>query len=273
MPRSRPHSDRDAAARELTSTGPTSASDEVAADLRREVARLAEQVRRLGEQGTTDGDDDVPAPEAEIRAPVPPRPRGATTLDDAGEQVSAEAGPRPPQPAQTVPGQPPIRAFVEPVPPQPRRTFIDVELGLSGPPDSETSTSDAPTFEREPVTADEESRAPESAADQGADTRAERSNSLVASVLTLAELAAVEIRANAEVQAAEIRARSGEQISAQSATRLLALLERQRLMLAALTAQTDRLEQAGRVLRAQIRALDAERQHIQDVLAASRPPQ
>jgi hypothetical protein len=273
MPGSRPHSDKDAAAKPA-GTRPTSASDEVAADLRREVAKLAEQVRRLGEPDTTDGDDDVPTPAAEIRAPVPPRPRGATTLEDTGAPLSAEAGLRPPQPAQTAPPQPPSRALAEPVPPQPRPDLIEAGLGLSGPADSETSTPEAASFERAPVTAEEESRAPgNAAAGQSDDTRAERSNSLVASVLTLAELAAVEIRANAEVQAAEIRARSSEQISAQSATHLLALLERQRLMLAALAAQTDRLEQAGAVLRAQIRALDAERQHIQEILAASRPAQ
>jgi hypothetical protein len=49
------------------------------------------------------------------------------------------------------------------------------------------------------------------------------------------------------------------------------LLERQRNMLAALAAQTERLEQAAAVLRAQIRALQAEREHIADVLNHHQP--
>jgi cell division protein FtsB len=40
-------------------------------------------------------------------------------------------------------------------------------------------------------------------------------------------------------------------------------------MLAALAAQTERLEQAAAVLRAQIRALQAEREHIAEVLSDS----
>jgi hypothetical protein len=93
---------------------------------------------------------------------------------------------------------------------------------------------------------------------------------LVASVVTLAELAAVEIRASAEVEAAAIRAQTSERISAATTNHLVTLLERQRQMLAALATQTDRLERASAVLRAQIRALEAEREHIAEVLASSR---
>jgi hypothetical protein len=103
----------------------------------------------------------------------------------------------------------------------------------------------------------------------GRETFAERSSQLVESVVTLAELAAIEIRASAEVEAAAVRARSAEKHSASSTGQLLALLERQRNMLAALAAQTERLEQAAAVLAAQIRALEAEREHIAEVLSDS----
>ncbi len=101
------------------------------------------------------------------------------------------------------------------------------------------------------------------------ETFAEHSSRLVASVVTLAELAAIEIRASAEVEAATIRARSSERLSTPTTSHLLMLLERQRHMLAALSAQTERVEQAGAVLRAQIRALEAEREHIYEILASS----
>jgi hypothetical protein len=42
-------------------------------------------------------------------------------------------------------------------------------------------------------------------------------------------------------------------------------------MLAALAEQTERLEQAAGVLAAQIRALEAEREHIAEVLSDAQP--
>jgi hypothetical protein len=197
-----------------------SATDEVAADLRRQVAILAEQVRALGTSEAAGAAAPVAAPAAEPRAaataadlPLPPAPR--------------------PRPAASAPPQ--QRKRQEPEPP----------------------TEPAPQSEPEPAPA------------AARETFAERSSHLVESVVTLAELAAVEIRASAEVEAAAVRARSAEKLSASSTGHLLTLLERQRNMLAALAAQTERLEQAAAVLRAQIRALQAEREHIAEVLSDS----
>src|ERR1019366_10636146 len=93
---------------------------------------------------------------------------------------------------------------------------------------------------------------------------------LIASVVALAELAAGETRRSAEVEAATIRARASEQLSESTINHLVTLLERQRRMIEALAAQTDRLGGAGVILRAPIRALDAERQHIHDILVTRR---
>jgi hypothetical protein len=97
-------------------------------------------------------------------------------------------------------------------------------------------------------------------------TFADRSSQLVASVVALAELASIEIRTGAEVEAAAIRAQSRERSSTANTAHLVVLLERQRRMLAALVAQTERMQRAGAVIRAQILALEAEREHLQEVL-------
>ncbi|MGA3361515.1 MAG: hypothetical protein ABSD82_05750 [Solirubrobacteraceae bacterium] len=101
-------------------------------------------------------------------------------------------------------------------------------------------------------------------------TFADRSSQLVASVVALAELAAIEIRTGAEVEAAAIRAQTSERASTANTAHLVVLLERQRRMLAALVAQTERMQRAGAVIRAQIVALEAEREHLQEVLATGR---
>jgi hypothetical protein len=215
------HHSKKGRAREVdTEAERLSAADEVAADLRRQVAILAEQVRALGTSEAAGAAAPVAAPAAEPRAaataadlPLPPAPR--------------------PRPAASAPPQ--QRKRQEPEPP----------------------TEPAPQSEPEPAPA------------AARETFAERSSHLVESVVTLAELAAVEIRASAEVEAAAVRARSAEKLSASSTGHLLTLLERQRNMLAALAAQTERLEQAAAVLRAQIRALQAEREHIAEVLSDS----
>jgi hypothetical protein len=217
------HHSKKGRAREVdTEAERLSAADEVAADLRRQVAILAEQVRALGTSEAAGAAAPVAAPAAEPRAaataadlPLPPAPR--------------------PRPAASAPPQ--QRKRQEPEPP----------------------TEPAPQSEPEPEPAPPAAR----------ETFAERSSHLVESVVTLAELAAVEIRASAEVEAAAVRARSAEKLSASSTGHLLTLLERQRNMLAALAAQTERLEQAAAVLRAQIRALQAEREHIAEVLSDS----
>jgi hypothetical protein len=207
-----------------------SAADEVAADLRRQVAILAEQVRALGNSEALGAAAQIATPSAEPPAsrtaadlPLPPapRPRPAASAPAPQQQPAAPA-PGPPTTPLRRPGQDPPR--------------------------------------------DAAVTAPSAAARE---TFAERSSHLVESVVTLAELAAVEIRASAEVEAAAVRASSAERTAASSTGQLVVLLERQRNMLAALAAQTERLEQAAAVLRAQIRALEAEREHIADVLNRS----
>jgi len=203
-----------------------SATDAVAADLRRQVAILAEQVRALA-------NTEAAGPAASVGAPAKPR-------------VSPTAAERPLPPAP----RPRLPACAPPLP-QPKTH------------ESEPPTKPSLRSEPQPTGA---AAAPVAA---GRETFAERSSQLVESVVTLAELAAIEIRASAEVEAAAVRARSAEKHSASSTGQLLALLERQRNMLAALAAQTERLEQAAAVLAAQIRALEAEREHIAEVLSDS----
>lgn len=216
-----------------------SAADEVAADLHRQVAILAEQVRALGSgEAAVGASPPVAAPaRAQSRPlsgpaedlPLPPAPR---------PRPAAGAPPRQSEPAKA----PEPGAATEPAPaPAP------APLPTDGAPAAPAPASPPPSA--------------------ATGTFAERSSQLIESVVTLAELAAVEIRACAEIEAAAVRARSAEKLSASTTGHLVVLLERQRNMLAALSAQTERLEQAGAVLRAQIRALQAEREHIADVLS------
>lgn len=213
----RPHSERsDAGDSEQT----PSEGDASAQDLRRQVAILAEQVRRLGDSaaaGSEAGDTEI------LPAPPPPRPRRTTVVQPAVATPARAVDP----PAPAVAG-----AFASPAP-------------------ADAATAQAPS-------------------NAAGDTLSDRSSRLIASVISLAELAAAEIRTSAELEAAMIRARSAEQAGTATTDHLLTLLERQRRMVAGLAEQTERLDQASAVLRAQIRALEAERQHIHEVLAASR---
>jgi hypothetical protein len=231
MAGSHPHSKKGRARDTETEAERLSAADEVAADLRRQVAILAEQVRALGTSEAAGAAAPVAAPAAE--------PRVSATAADL--TLPADL----PLPAAPLPAAPLPRPAAS-APPQQRKRQ-----------EPEPPTTPAPQSEPQP---------PPAAARE---TFAERSSHLVESVVTLAELAAVEIRASAEIEAAAVRARSAEKLSASSTGHLLTLLERQRNMLAALAAQTERLEQAAAVLRAQIRALQAEREHIAEVLSDS----
>jgi hypothetical protein len=210
-----------------------SAADEVAADLRRQVAILAEQVRALGNSealgaaapiATAAAEPPASRTAADLPLPPAPRPRPAASAPTAPQQQPTAQEPEPPTTPITRPAESPPRDAAVAAPPAAAR-----------------------------------------------ETFAERSSHLVESVVTLAELAAVEIRASAEVEAAAVRASSAERTAASSTGQLVVLLERQRNMLAALAAQTERLEQAAAVLRAQIRALQAEREHIADVLNHAQP--
>jgi hypothetical protein len=238
----------------------SSTEELVAEDLRRQVAILAEQVRRLGERPSADAlvrridaAAEPAGPAVELPLPPPPRPRApapnprpaepeileaaatASTSERGGAAEREHAGGREAEPAGFSGAQPAVVA------PPARNPETPVPAGARETPTVEHTES----FEQ-------------------------RSRRLISSVVKLAELAAVEIRASAELEAAAIRARTSEQLSAPSANHLAALLERQRQMLAALAAQTERVERAAGVVRAQIRALEAERDHIQGLLESSR---
>jgi hypothetical protein len=178
-----------------------------------------------------------------MELPIAPRPR--PRHDAAVEAPAADPRPAVANPLPAVAEPPPARADPSPA----------AAARLTSPP---------PAVGKTPLAAE---TPPWSV---GGETLAERHARLIASVVALAELAAVEIRTSAEVEAATIRARASEQLSESTINHLVTLLERQRRMIEALAAQTDRLEGAGAILRAQIRALDAERQHIYEILATTR---
>lgn len=98
-----------------------------------------------------------------------------------------------------------------------------------------------------------------------AEPLAQHSDRLLADVIAMAELAAAEIRASAERDAARMRARTRETLGEAEAA-----LERHGQALAALGAETDRIEQAIAGLRAQARALEVERRRIDEALEAAR---
>lgn len=239
MPKSHPHPKKGGGEPAPQSAMPDSI-DAAASDLRAQVARLAEQVRGLGDRADAErsGTGRVDTGFAELGDLLVPKPRRRRHAPSAVEQA-------PPPPAATPAQQPPSEPSVQ--------TMVAAVEG-----------------ERAP----EAEAAPEGggvrSGEGGADTFAERSSRLVASVVALAELAAIEIRTGAEIEAAALRAQSLVRPNEPSTSHLLALLERQRHMLAALAAQTDRLERAAAVLRAQISALEAEREHIADLLGTAR---
>jgi polyhydroxyalkanoate synthesis regulator phasin len=110
--------------------------------------------------------------------------------------------------------------------------------------------------------------ASEPAAD-GAEEFARHSGRLLDAVIETAELAAAEIRAGAEREAAEIRERADAAIGEADAA-----LARYREALAALSKETERIERAVDALREQARTLEAERAQIDtalDLLRRRRP--
>jgi hypothetical protein len=242
MSKAHPHSKKSAGENVAASSAPpTGAVSD--ADLRRQVEVLAEQVRRLGQSAGADPavSEAPPAPVSPPLAP-PPRPR----------RPVAE---RPMTPAEAVAAV----ELPEPAPePEPESAAAAASAGAGT-----TGAGAAQTPAVEPAPAD-------ATTEPDGETFADRSSRLVASVVTLAQLAAVEIRANAEVEAAAIRAHSRDRLSDPTSSQLVALLDRQRRLLAGLAEQTARLEQTSAVLRAQIRALEAEREQIEAIIAASR---
>ena len=245
MPKSHPHPKK-AGGEPAGEPAMPEAADGAASDLRAQVAQLAEQVRALGDRGdgTRSGAGPIEGRFAELGdllVPKPRRPRHAPSAVEQPQPAPAPVAEPPSEPAQRPPSEPAARRPV-------------------GEGEGEGARRGAVAHGGESARAGE----------GGGTTFADRSSTLVASVVALAELAAIEIRTGAEIEAAAIRAQSRERLNEPSTSHLLALLERQRLMLAALAAQTDRLERAGAVLRAQIRALEAEREHISEMLESGR---
>jgi hypothetical protein len=305
MPRSHSHPKK--SGEEAARAARAGKDDEVSAeDLRRQVAHLAEQVSQLGEAaaGREAGlrVDAEPAQAAEAPLPPPPRPRARTPSSPApsspAPQPAASERPRDAGHATA----PIDRPFVEPSPAQRAAAemarveqhligegAVAKRAGRLGGRGEEAAPEDAGGAAGaggvgdagaagesgasapggvEPETAVSAAAATGAPASEG--SLAEQSSRLVESVVTLAELAAIEIRASAEFEAAAIRAQSDERLSAPTATHLLTLLDRQHRMLAALAAQTERLDRAGGVLRAQIRALEAEHEHLYETVASAR---
>ncbi len=250
---------------EPTTRPPSPAADVSAAELRAQMAILAEQVRRLGDRvgGTRDA---WPAPVAQPPVAQPPvaKPPSAAGQPPPPSQLPSDP------PAASAPGDdvPPSRAHVVSVP----LAYVrPAAVAHPGPrqPDVVAAPAPAAAHDEDPI--------------------ADGTSRLLASVLEMAEHAAEQIRERAEREAAAIRADaagdhapedrrtpdsaapapSGGLDLAASQTGL-DVLERQRQALAALAAETDRIEAATERLRAQARALDAERQRLYDAIGAAR---
>jgi len=227
---------------EPAAASPPAASEVSATELRAQMAFLAEQVRRLGDRvGRTDDAWTAPVSQPPVTQPV-------------------------------VAGSPPpiASAAVEPAAPPPRAHVVSVPLAHARP---------APAAHHDPRS----DLVAVSAPDPG-----ELTSRLMASVIEMAERAAEQIRESAEREAARIRAgatsdlppadhpvpdppvpqhRTPESAASQTGPEAVA---RERQALAALAAETDRIEAATERLRAQARALDAERQRLHEAIAAAR---
>jgi hypothetical protein len=218
---------------------PPAAGDVSAAELRAQMAVLAEQVRRLGNRvGRTDD---------AWSAPVTPTP--------AAQPVVAES--------------PPIgSAAGEPAAPPPRAHVVSVPRAHARP---TAGPHDDPRLAA--VSAPEPD---------------ELTGRLMASVIEMAERVAQQIRESAEREAARIRAgatsdlpgadrpppdppvrehRTPEPAPSQTGPEAI---EGERQALATLAAEADRIEAATERLRAQARALDAERQRLYEAIGAAR---
>jgi hypothetical protein len=260
---------------EPTTPSPSPASDVSPAELRAQMAILAEQVRRLGDR-VGGADDAWAAPAAEPPAAEPVLVESPAPSGSAGAEPAAPPQPpRAPQAASTSASasgddSPQARAHVVSVP------LAYVRLAAAAHPDPrQPDVAAAPA-------------APEPAAGHDEAPIAERTSRLIASVIAMAERAAEQIRESAEREAASIRAgTAGDLASAdrpgpdlappqRGAPDLAAsqtgldVLEHQRQALAALAAETDRIEAATEGLRAQARALDAERQRLYEAIGAAR---
>jgi hypothetical protein len=238
---------------EPATASPPPDSDVSAAELRAQMAILAEQVRHLGDR-VERADDAWPAPASEPIVTQPP----------VTQPVVSES-------------PPPIgSAVVEPAALSRRAHVVSAPLEHAPAP-----TPAHPGLQQPDV-------AVGSAAEHDETPIAELTRRLIESVLAMAERAADQIRESAEHEAARIRAGAtsdppatdrptpdlpaparGSPDLTPSQTGLEAL-EHQRQALAALAAETDRIEAAIERLRAQARALDAERQRLHEAIGAAR---
>ena len=119
-----------------------------------------------------------------------------------------------------------------------------------------------------PEPAPDQRHAPPSPAHAGATVDDDQAR-LFAGVIAAAEGAAAEIRAGAKREAARIRG-AGSKPGVAAPSELADALERQRQTLAAFASETDRIAHATATLRAQSRALDAERRRMYEALTAAR---
>jgi chromosome segregation ATPase len=96
-------------------------------------------------------------------------------------------------------------------------------------------------------------------------------DSYSASILATAESVAAEIRSSAAREAQLLREDTARRADGGLAG-LAAMIEHHRDTVSALAVESERIERASAVLRAQVRALDGELQAIRDAVAALRSP-
>ena len=238
------------------------ATDVSPAELRAQMAILAEQVRRLGDR-VERTDDAWSAPPTEPTVIEDPSPSESPAVERAARPLSVPlttAGDDAPAAHAHVVSVPldyvPPPAGADPGP----RAADDASLPAAAPPAAEP--------DEQPI--------------------AERTSRLIANVIAMAERAAEQILESAEREAAVIRAgttaepapadrRTGDRRAPARSEPDVASpqgeldgLERQREALEALAAETDRIEAAIERLREQARVLDAERRRLYEAIAAAR---
>jgi hypothetical protein len=244
------------------------ATDVSPAELRAQMAILAEQVRRLGDR-VERADDAWSAPPTEPAVNEDPSPSESPAV-------------KPVAPSQPL-SVPPASAGDD-APPAPAHV-VSVPLAHVRPPAA---------ADPGPAPADDDASLPAAApaaAEHDEQPIAERTGRLIANVIAMAERAAEQIVESAEREAAAIRAgttaehapadrrtadrrapaRSEPDVASPQGE--LDGLERQREALEALASETDRIESAIQRLREQVRVLDAERRRLYEAIAAGRTSQ
>jgi hypothetical protein len=213
--------------------------------LEQQMAALAAQVHGLS-ASLNGAPAAVPDPYAAVPAPAP-APAPAVYAQPEPAQVAPYQPPAPapaPVPAAYPPAAPPaeyppVQYAPAPQYSAPAPAVQPVQYAAPQPPQVDWPAAAAP--------------APAPAAP----TQAELLTRTAEDIVVMAERAATEIRENALREAERIRA--GATIDAgERVNDLRALIQRQRESLAALSAETDRVEQSSAILRAQARALAGE---------------